>query len=87
MHDTTVVWDHRQISHQYISMPYLGEWLEILGKTVLKKEPDAKYSVKLDSHAMNGPRKIKVGLTKRFLVSQTCLLRNDTECDIHADEN
>lgn len=41
----------------------------------LKKEPDAKHCVKLQSPAINGPRAIKVALTARLLVSQNLLVK------------
>lgn len=61
--------------------------MKFLGKMALKKESDAKYRVKLESLSINRPRATKVALTKRLLFPQTCLLTNDTDCDIHADEN
>ena len=61
--------------------------MKFLGKMALKKESDPKYRVKLESLAINRPRAMKMALTKRLLFPQTCLLKDDTDCDMHADKN
>lgn len=57
------------MSQLLIKVSYLGECVEILGKMALKKDLDAKYSVRLTPPTGDGPQARGGALTKRLLAS------------------
>lgn len=63
------------MSQLLIKVSFLGECVEILGEMALKKELDAKYSVRLASPTGNGPRARGGTLTKRLLASRSLLVK------------
>ena len=57
------------MSQLLIKVSYLGDCVEILGEMALKKELDAKYSVRLAPPTGDGPLARGGALTKRLLAS------------------